>query len=157
MTVLKAALRLSGTASTDSLAILDRAVEKARVGFYDALGASRVSTIVAMTYSENPTTTNGITRAKANQTEVSWVRMLLLQELPSMFVDGGGQVGQTWNEEGLTRDASAFDTETQITRLKNEIDGALQELSTSQDSPKMKIKTIGPSTSPNYVGMSLYT
>lgn len=126
---LKAALRLTGTASHDALAIIDRAVRLARIGFYDRLGTSRVSELLNTAYEESPTSEAGILRLKAAEAEVSWVRMILLREMPVLLMPAQPQVQEIWNQEGLTRSADHFSLEREIGRLQTEIENALADLS----------------------------
>lgn len=106
MATLKAALRLSGAAATDASAIINMAVKTVRVKFYQELGGSRVAAILAMSRSDTPSTDDEVMRGTAESCEALWVKHRLLQDLPTVFMDGSGSVQQQWNEEGLLRDAS---------------------------------------------------
>ena len=155
--ILKSKLKLSGASSSDTLTIIDSAIEKVRIGFYDSLGAPRIAQLLAITYAENATTANQLLRTKANQTEISWVRLHLLQELPSLFIDGSSQVDQDWNDEGLTREANYFDTKEQISKLQLEVEQNLVQLAENEtERPKLTVSVIEPDTTPDAVGTSIF-
>lgn len=153
MTTLKAALRLSGVTQPDTDAIIDRVVSEVRVGFYDRLGTTRVSTLVALPSVENPTTTDGILRTRAETTEVLWVRAMLLSELPTLFVDSSGQLPQVWQEEGLARGMGQTDAERVAEDLMQRVESALSLLADGGSAnDKIKIASLGPATTPPQPG-----
>ncbi len=102
---LQSRLRLSAVDDGDAVAVIDSTVEEVRVGFYSALGAARVAEIVALPEIAEPTTDDGITKLRAVNIELLWVRVTLMRRLPMLFVQGSGQTRKAWNEEGITRDA----------------------------------------------------
>lgn len=106
ISALKSACRLSGSSQPDSLKIIDDAVKRVWNGFYAKLGAARVAAIVAVTPTDTPTTDDQLSRSRAEQAEVLWVKALLLNDLPVTFVDSGGAVRETWNEDAITRNPS---------------------------------------------------
>lgn len=134
MATLKSRLRLSGAAQPDALAVIDECVERVRVGFYDALGVTRITDIKATAYGANATTAAGILRTKAANTEIKWVKACLLRELPTLFMDSSGATQEAWNEEGLTRTRSSKSIETEIKALTQDILAALSDLSGDDDS-----------------------
>jgi len=127
MAVLKARLRLTAAAQSDTLAVLDRAVEETRIEFIYALGESRVTAILAIAYTENATTQAALVRTKANNVEASMVRLRLMRELPSLFMDASGAQNQDWNETSPF--ARRNDTDKEIARLESEIAEGLAFLS----------------------------
>lgn len=153
---LKAELRLSGSTQSDTTVLIERAVQEVRAGFYDSLGEARVAQIVAMAVEENPTSSDGILRMKAANTEVKWTRLRLIQTLPSLFMDSSGNTDQIWNEEGLTRDASATDIKRLSDRLENEINEALADLDGTVEPGSASVAVIGPQTTPAKPGESVF-
>lgn len=132
LAALKSALGLTAVTSADRLACIDRAVRKARVGFYDRLGASRVGDILLIAYADSPATEQGMLRLKASETEISWVRMELLREMPVLLMPAAAASQQIWNEDSLTRNADNSLLDREISRLRTEIDDALQDLVAGQ-------------------------
>lgn len=128
MTTLKAALRLSGASATDASAIIDMAVKTVRVKFYQELGNSRVAAIVAMPHSDNPSTDDEVMRGTAEACETLWVKYRLLQDLPTVFMDGSASVQQQWNEEGLLRDASPANMAVFSDKIYKEVQAMLDYL-----------------------------
>lgn len=112
---LKARLRLSAVDTGDATDVLDSVVEEVRVGFYSELGATLVAEIVALSDGDPAITDDEITKMRADNVELLWVRVTLMRRLPMLFVQGSGQTRKAWNEEGITRDAR--DT----TNYRNEI------------------------------------
>lgn len=127
---LKAKLRLSAvpTSATDTEAIFDEAILRARVRFYRELGADRTNAIVALAFTETPITEDGVTRALANTVEVKMVYCELLRLLPNTFMDASGDVDHRWNEEAPTRERGNFELDAELRRCEDEIKNELQEL-----------------------------
>lgn len=146
---LKSGLRLTGATQPDTSAIIDRIVQEVRVGFYDSLGALRISEILAMPVEENPTSASALTRLKAIGVEICWVKLRLLYELPVLFMDSSGQTAQVWNEEGLTRQGAGRDLEDLKEHLQEKVDNGLSELA-GGDAPAGKVQAhlLGPETTP---------
>lgn len=135
MDTLKSRLRLSGAAQDDALAQIDQAVEDVRVGFYDdvqGLGVTQVTTLLAIDYAENATTAEDLLRTRANNLEVTWVRLLLMRRMPTLFMDASGSTLDTWNEEPLTR-KSGRDLSAEIKRLESEVAVGLAYLGAGDD------------------------
>lgn len=124
---LKARLRLSGAASTDALAIIDSAVQKVRAGFMGVVTQSRINQILNTLPVPNATTREEAIRNLATATEVLWVRYILMQELPQLWIDGSGNSSFIWNQEGLTREG-VFDTSKEKQKLWKQIQEMLQQL-----------------------------
>ena len=157
MDTLKARLRLSGTAQTDGLAQIDEAVERARIGFYERLGSSVISTINATGYVENGTTDAQLARARAFSTEVLWVKMILLDTMPILVMDSSAANPQTWNEEGLLRGSGASERAKMVLALKSEIESNLSFLSGDGSNPSsLNVSTIGPLITPARPGESVF-
>lgn len=153
---LQARLRLSGTRASDALVLLDEAIQTARVGFYDALGAERVEVLRAIPFTIAPQTAEQALRVKAAYTEVNWVRLLLLRRLPVLFMETAGNARQAWNEEGLARQQDALSLEKELERLWAEIQDALEDLKgTTPDNSNLNVATIGPLETPPRPGASL--
>lgn len=142
LTDLKSQLRLSGSTSGDADEIINSAIREVRVGFYNHLGATRVTTIVGYTPTDTPTTSNEILRSQAQVTETKWVKMLLLRSLPSHFLDASGDTRNAWNEEGLTRDSSQADLSREIKRLNDEVLDALKDLKEGEVDPGIVSATV---------------
>lgn len=158
MTVLKAALRLSGAATAGALAVIDQAVKDVRIGFYDNLGATRVAQIVAFTDSDDPDNDNEITRAKANSVEIKWTRVLLLRRLPSLFIDASGARQTEWNDEAPFVAGPERLLNQEIEKLEAEINAALEELKGEADAedPAVNVSVIGPDETPDLPGASIW-
>lgn len=134
MDTLKSRLRLSGAVKTDATAQIDQAVEDVRVGFYDdvqGLGVARVTALLAISYTENAATAEALQRTRANNLEVTWVRLLLMRRMPTLFMDASGATLDAWNEEPLTHGHSRVDKE--IARLEAEVSEGLSYLSADDD------------------------
>lgn len=118
LATLKAKLRLSGlAAASDADAIVNEAILTVRLSFVRHLGLSRVTALVALPFSEAPTTENEILRAVANVTEVEWVRFELMRTLPVLFQDASGDKGDIWNREAPFRQSGQSDLKRQADAL----------------------------------------
>lgn len=146
MDLLRSRLRLSGTASPDALSMIDFAVQRVRVGFYSSLTEQQITDIAASPSVPNPTTQAQAMRSLAEAVEVLWVRYILMQELPHMFMDGSGRVLKDWNEEGLTRDSGSRAYEKMLESLWDQILDGLSQLSagTLGATSDMNLATLGP-------------
>lgn len=127
---LKAALRLTGvpSSSTDTHAIIDEAILRARLAFYRRLGTTRVGQLSATVYNANPTTEDEVLRALANTVETRLVYVELLRKLPNQFMDASGTANRSWNEEAPYRERGATSAEKEIQRLLDEIEEDMQML-----------------------------
>lgn len=145
LSLLKAKLRLTGATQPDTARIIDSAMEAARIGFFDHLGVDRVSELLAIAYSENALTEAALERTKANNLEVSWVRLHLLRVLPSLLMDASGVSQQMWNQENAF--ARTSDTAKEIERLEAEIAQGLDELASDEDEGgTTQVATLGPTS-----------
>jgi len=120
---LKTRLRLSAVPASalDTEAIIDEAILRARVRFYTDLGASRTNVLVALPFTETPTTDDEILRAICNTTEAKLVYCGLLRLLPNTFMDASGDVNSRWQEEAPTRERGGFELTEELTRCEQEI------------------------------------
>lgn len=127
---LKTKLRLSAVpiSAADTEAIIDEAILRARVRFYRELGVNRTNTIVALAFTETPTTEDEVIRALANTVEVKMVYCELLRLLPNTFMDASGDVDKRWNEEAPTRERGSSEMSDELRRCEGEIANGLQEL-----------------------------
>lgn len=151
------ALRLDGIADDDhaesECAIVENALRKVRLGFYDRLGDSGVSALTAIAFEPNPVTLNDRRRMKAFLAEVTWVKMFLVRDLPMYFLDGSGRVRENWNEEGLLRHLAMEDQDKLEAKLQNELDACLRFLEDGElGGGPIKASTIGPEETPTRVG-----
>lgn len=154
---LLAKLRLTGVkASSDCMRIVDDVILQVRLGFLDFLGQDRISAITGITYTDAPTDADGAMRLRANIAESSWVRLHLLRRLPLQFMDAGGKTRETWNDEGLTRDAANMEAE--IKRLELEVQDLLADLTGEQDPDEgtLNVSVIGPDRRPPVPGETAF-
>ena len=157
MTTLKAALRLTGAAASDAVAMINQAVLDARLGFIRRLGLSRCDTIAAVTFDDSPDTELEVLKALAVSTEIKWVRLNLMRVLPTAFMDGSAPT-QTWNQEAPFRSASRSDLSTEMQKLESEIGEALDLLEGEDaiaDEKTINGTSIGPDCSKK-VGNSIW-
>lgn len=150
---LRLRLRLDGVADKGAVIAIEEAVGKARIGFFDALGADRCNEIRGTALEDNPVSSEQIDRSRAAQCEANWVRMLLLRSMPTLIM-GSPKVQQTWNEESIAREAGR-ETEAEIERLKQDIDQALAALGTGTIESDLKVTTIEADTDPPRPGASI--
>lgn len=134
LATLKQLLRLTGVpaSATDTLAILDEAILRARLAFYRRLGEQRVGVLAALTFEPNPTTSDEVIRALANTVEVKLVYQELLRRLPNAWMDASGDINRRWNEEAPFRERTSFDAKEEILRLHNEIEEDMQMLAAEE-------------------------
>jgi len=155
---IKSQLRLSGTASNNGQALIDNAIQLARIRLYDALGVSRVNATLAFALTDNPTSANDVMRLKAAKAELLIVKSILLRDMPVLFYDEGAKDLRTWNEEGLTRDADRDDLADELTRLESEIADLIDGLrGESPEGSILNVSTIGPDEVPDRPGASIAT
>lgn len=131
---LKAKLRLSGVAaSSDADDIINEAILTVRAGFYRELGGPLVATLVALSFTEMPTTNDEILRAVANTTEVKWVRAELFRTMPLSFLDSNADQNQVFQDEAMFRDSSQNQLDQERARLESDIQQNLDLLRGSED------------------------
>lgn len=150
--VIRSKLRLSGVPTTgDAESIIDDAVLEVRSGFVRELGAARVTALQAIAFTENPSTSDEVLRATANQTEVKWVKLVLMRSLPMRFLDGNADETQAYFDEALFRHMSAEQIDAERVRLNNEIQTNLCLLQGTTDcaaSGGVQVLTLEPDTQP---------
>ena len=127
---LKASLRLSAVPASalDTEAVIDEAILRARLRFYRDLGVARTNVLVALPFTETPTTEDEVLRALATTVEVKMVKCQLLRDLPNTFMDASGDVNHRWNEEAPTRERGSFELNDELARCEQEIVAALVDL-----------------------------
>lgn len=154
---LKAKLRLGGMGAAGGEAVLAQAIEDVRLGFYDevtGLGKSLVDTLLAIAYVENATTASALKRTRANSVEVAWVKWLLMQRMPTVFMDGGHITHEMWNEEPIARRQPG---KAELERLRAEVlDGlaALRSLAATDRGDTML--TFEPDVLPDVPGQTIF-
>lgn len=151
-------LRMSGSHSaSDAQALIDEAIQKVRISFYDALGATKVVELLATPFVENAVTAESILRAKANSVEVAWVKSHLLRDLPTLFIDGSAIVQQTWNQEGFTRNISQNAVKEELRRLEEYINDAIADLKGgTPDLSTISVSVIEPDETPALPGATVW-
>lgn len=155
MDTLKSRLRLSAVDTGDSAAVVNATVEEVRIQLYEELGEPLVSDLVGLPRVENPTTEDGLKRLRAENIELLWVRMLLMQRLPTFYAQSFGQTRKSWNEEGITREARGSEYKRDLTNLINEIRDALAHL-TGDETGEMLAAVILPDIRPPRPGESVF-
>ena len=123
--------------------VLNEAIQKVRVGFFDRLGEERVNQLVAIPFVENATTEAEIDRTKANSAEVLWVRKYLILDLPYRAFDQEEKERDNWNKEPLTRDLSKQEIELLLEKTCDELDRVLDDLDTNTDQDVVNISVFG--------------
>jgi hypothetical protein len=158
LATLQAKLRLSGMKSDgNGVDLLNEAILRVRVGFYRKLGTTRVATLVALLFSETPTTTDQVLRALANTTETNWVRLELFETMPTLFMDASAETTEAWNTEAAFRQGKPSDKTKRA--LWNQISRDLDILSGAVslgDETQFKTDTIEPDVAPPLPGDSLF-
>jgi len=119
-------IRLDTAKSDQTNAVIDVVISEVRQGFFVSLGPDRALEIAGFTSNDNPTTENENLISMASAAEVLWVTALLMQRLPTTFMEGEGQARQNFNDEPLTRDAA--DLKDQIKSLLSQKDLLLGQL-----------------------------
>jgi len=158
---IKARIRLSSVpdSSTDTLAIVDDSIAKARLSFYRRLGLSRVTKILTFALVDPPTDEEEILRAIGAQAELKLVLVDLLRRLPHAFMDASGNIQKRWNEEAPFRERPRSDVEREILRLNNEIEEEMQLLAGEDESigseSEIKTYTGTPEETPPLPGDSI--
>ena len=160
MPILTARLRLNGISAskTGALAQIDQAVEDVRVNMYDdnqGLGLVTVNALLAIAYVENATTASDLSRTRANNLEVTWVRLLLMRRMPTLFMDASGETLDAWNEEPLTHNTGKT-LRDEIKRLEDEIaQGVAQLIGDDEDIGDMDVIVFEPAETPARPGASI--
>lgn len=120
--LLKSQLRLTGQPTAgDGTAIFESALLEVKTGFLRELGPARVAVLVALSFNENPTTADQAVRSVANETELKWVRMVLIRTLPTLFLDASADQNQIYQDEAAFRTSPAGLLDDERARLQTEI------------------------------------
>lgn len=121
---LKAALRLSAVCEDrDANVLIARALQSVRENFYRRLGQARMGQLVLLVPSLTPSTPDEIIRSIAETTEIKWVRLELLDVMPTMFMDGSNNTLEGWDEAAPYRTTSSF----QVAELKKSLRASIEE------------------------------
>jgi len=144
-----AQMRLSnvdGVSGGDAANIMRQAAMWARLELYSRLGETRVDQLVAIPEVAAPSTADQLHRSLATQLEIWLVKRRLLQDLPVVFKDKGGEALEQWNKEALIRDLDDPDELQQILdRLQSDIEDAYAILDLDDDTNTgMQSLSIGP-------------
>lgn len=150
---LKERLRLSAVPASalDTEAIIDEAILRARIRFYKALGTARVNELLAIAFTELPTTDDEVLRAQAFSTEIKMVQADLLRSLPNAFMDASGEVNHMWNETPILRERGFSDLSEELRRLEDEITSGLVDLAAPNDMECNEVQTFDGTPDP-YTG-----
>jgi len=103
------AVRMSTATDTQTLAVVDSCMQDVRIGIYKALTISRVTEILTYSDVDNPSTEEELIRTSGRIAEINWVMYRLVTVLPVLFVENQYTVQEDFNEEPLTRDATALE------------------------------------------------
>ena len=151
-------VRIDPADKAGTLALVDQAIRDVRLGFFSRVGKTRSLAIAAMSYNDNPETDEEVLRAKGVSAENIWLYILLVERLPSLFMDNQG-TRDTFNDEPLTRDAGAVLK--MIENLKEQLDALLGDMILEGDdeaspNPSAKSEVVGPDTTyllaDNFIG-----
>lgn len=159
-TVLLTRLRMDGIADDDHVnsefAIVEDAVRRVRIGFFDRLGATRIAELQAIAFNPNPVSDDDLQRMRADQAELLWIKKELIKELPVYFLDGSGRYRENWNEEGLLRQKDQEQLDAMALQICEELERVLTTLTGAGDNPSaIKCSTIG-ADEPVVVGRGIY-
>ena len=102
-------------------------IQEVRVGFFNRLGAARVSDISGYALVDNPSTESELLRMNGANAEALWVQILLMQSLPYLFMDNSASVNDTFNDVPLSRDTQK---DKDIQALQGRLDSLLGDLET---------------------------
>ena len=100
-------IRMS-TASDTVMEAVDGIIQEVRLAFFSALDKTRALQIAGYSLVDNPETDEEILRVSAATAEANWVAYLIAGRFPMLMLDGTVTVRQDWNDEPLTRDATAI-------------------------------------------------
>jgi hypothetical protein len=161
MADLKRRLALSGSTQTDTQAEINTAAIEVNVRLHARLGEALVAQIQAIPdlidalnpsadppVLIEPTDADGRLRAMAEQAEVLWVKWILIQELPTLFMDSSFNVDQQWNEEGLTRRTNPTNVQDMADRVWKRLQDILGFITSSNFTGMVDARIIEPDASP---------
>jgi hypothetical protein len=150
-------IRMSTVSDTVAEAV-DGIIQEVRLGFFAKLGKERSLQVAGYSLVDNPSSDEEILRVSAATAEGNWVAYLISGRFPMLLLDGTMAIRQDWNDEPLTRDATAI----QMYRkeLKAAVDAAIGELAepVSENSGDVKVSLNGSEEpfliSENFVGLT---
>jgi hypothetical protein len=99
-------IRMDSTTETQTLALVNQAITDVRLEIFSAVTSTRALEIAGYTEEVNPTSANGILRARAKVAETYWVIYKLVPLLPTLFIENQHTVNESFNDEPLTRDSA---------------------------------------------------
>jgi len=155
MATLRSQIKLSGAMQPDTEVAIESATRRVRGYIYERLGSDRVVQILGYTSSENPTSTNDLARSRAEIMEADWVKLILMQDLPVLFMDASDNTSQVWNTEELTREARPSELDKRIAALQEMIDDAIDSLIGADRVGKVAVISTDPDTEPYRPGDSV--
>jgi len=148
--------RIEPADDTNTVAAVAQAVRDVRLGFFSRLGKTRSLEIAGYTLVDNPLTDDEVTISGAASAEALWLTLILMQRLPVLFMDNSSSGGDVFNDEPLTRDATA------LIASKKDLNAHLEDLlgeladDNSNLDPSVKSSLNGPDTtyllSENFIG-----
>lgn len=122
-------VRMATVSDAQTLSVINSIITEIRLGFFAKLGSARALEIASYVASDTPETTQDILKNEAMVAEVLWATILLIDQLPFMAIDNSASVRDEFNDEPLTRDASA------IARYKESLKERLNKLLGKLESP----------------------
>lgn len=102
-------IRMYTAVDEQTNALMDHAITDVRLEFYNALGSDRVVQIQGYYSIANPVTEEELVKTSAKLAEAYWVMYKLIPLLPVNFLENNYNVRENFNEEPLTRDATAVE------------------------------------------------
>lgn len=153
--MLRARLRISALDSGDGAALLDSIVEEVRINLYEELGDTLIAEILETAYVSEATTSGQLTRLRAMQVELLWVRTLLMERAPVLFLTSVGLAQQTWNQDPIAREAGERDLRRTIASNMATINRSLAILRGDEDEQGMLVSVIEPDETPDGPGDSI--
>lgn len=150
-------IRMS-TASETVLEAIDGIIQEVRLAFFSALTKERALEIAGYSLVDNPESDEEVLRVSAATAEANWVAYLIAGRFPMLMLDGTVTVRQDWNDEPLTRDATAVAIYRK--ELKASVDVAIGEMKSpvADNSGSVKASAIGAEEpyliSENFIGLT---
>lgn len=137
---LLSSVRLDEDRISDFQGVVDTSLQSVRVGMYRRLGGDRIDAIKVAPYDENATTEAGLLRLTGHQAEAIWLRILLLQALPQLWMDDSANQNTVWNDDAFSRERP-HSTSAIIKSLQGQLDTLLAMLEGgATDAPDDKLK-----------------
>ena len=139
-------VRIEPADDENTIAAVHQAVADVRLGLYSRLTKTRALEVAGYPLTENPTTDEEILRKQGASAEALWLMILLVQRLPTLFMDNNA-INDVFNDEPLTRDANGkmYDLIKSWKAQLNDLLGDLASPEGLSDSPA-KSSLNGPST-----------